>query len=52
MMTKMAEGDVFEEVEEDHGQNPNVKVQMSNECQSPKFLPAGGRYQKSSVKWK
>jgi hypothetical protein len=25
---------------------------MSNEYQSPKLLPAGGRYQKPDVKWK
>jgi hypothetical protein len=34
MVVKVTEGNVFEEMKENHGQNPNVKVQMSNECQN------------------
>jgi hypothetical protein len=45
MKTKVAEGDVLEEVEEDHklkipacGRQANVKPHMSNECQSSKCV--------------
>jgi hypothetical protein len=55
MVTKMAKGDAFEEVNQDHKKIPacaeaSAGRQKTNECQSAKFLPAAGKCQRPNVK--